>query len=126
MPSSHVSSGPEKPAHCGIRRRSAKLVHPLPTQLTERPEGHLATFAQHMREGLLAASTAVGLDVFTDLMGSEVQALVGPRGKHSSDRSAYRWGQRGRLGHSGRPPAGGSTTTRSQRRWRGRAGAREL
>ncbi|MGH2513973.1 MAG: hypothetical protein ACRDGQ_14985 [Candidatus Limnocylindrales bacterium] len=34
---------------------------PLPTPLAERLEGHLATFATHLREGLLAASTvAVG------------------------------------------------------------------
>jgi transposase-like protein len=52
----------------------------------------MATFAQHMREGLLAASTAVGLEVFSDLMGSEVEVLVGAKGKHSDERSAYRWG----------------------------------
>jgi hypothetical protein len=45
-----------------------------------------------MREGLLAASTAVGLEVFEELMRSEVDALAGPKGKHSSDRSAYRHG----------------------------------
>jgi transposase-like protein len=92
MPSSHVSSGPEKPARRGVRRRPAKLVHPLPIELTDRLEGHLATFAAHMREGLLAASTAVGLEVFEELMRSEVDALAGPKGKHSSDRSAYRHG----------------------------------
>lgn len=92
MPSSPVPSAPEKPVRRGARRRPSKLVHPLPAELTGRLEGHLATFAQHMREGLLAASTAVGLEVFTDLMGSEVEALAGPRGKHSPDRSAYRWG----------------------------------
>jgi transposase-like protein len=92
MPSSHVSSGPEKSARRRVRRRPAKLVHPLPTELTERLDGHLATFAQHMREGLLAASTAVGLEIFTDLMGTEVEALVGAKGKHSLGRSAYRHG----------------------------------
>lgn len=92
MPSSHVSSGSEKPSRRGTRRRPAKLVHPLTVELTERLEGHLATFAQHLREGLLAASTAVGLEVFSELMDSEVEALVGAKGKHSSDRSAYRHG----------------------------------
>jgi hypothetical protein len=45
-----------------------------------------------MREGLLAASTAVGLEVFEEMMGSEVEALVGPRGKHQPSRAAYRHG----------------------------------
>ena len=92
MPSSHVPSRPEKSVRRRARRQPARLVHPLPTELTERLEGHLATFAQHMREGLLAASTAVGLEVFSDLMGTEVEALVGAKGKHQPDRAAYRWG----------------------------------
>jgi len=92
MPSSHVPSRPEKSARRRVRRRPAKLVHPLPTELTERLKDIWPRFAQHMREGLLAASTAVGLEVFTDLMGTEVEALVGAKGKHSSDRSAYRHG----------------------------------
>ncbi len=29
-------------------------------------DGHLATFAEHVREGLLAASTAVGLEVMAE------------------------------------------------------------
>jgi len=64
MPSSHVPSRPEKSVRRRVRGRPAKLVHSLPTELTERLEGHLATFAQHMCEGLLAASTAVGLEIF--------------------------------------------------------------
>jgi hypothetical protein len=31
--------------------------------LAGRIDGHLAAFAEHMREGVLAASTAVGLEV---------------------------------------------------------------
>jgi putative transposase len=92
MPSSHVPSGPEKPARHRVRRRPVRLVRPLPAELTESLQGHLATFAAHMREGLLAASTAVGLEVFEELMTSEVDALAGPKGKHSSGRSAYRHG----------------------------------
>jgi len=90
MPSSHVSSGPDKSARRRVRRRPAKLVPELPVELTERLEGHLVTFAEHMREGLLAASTAVGLEVFTEFMGAEVEALVGPRGKHRLDRGCVR------------------------------------
>ena len=35
----------------------------LSEQLSGRIDGHLEAFAEHMREGLLAASTAVGLEV---------------------------------------------------------------
>lgn len=36
---------------------------------------HLATFAEHVREGL--ASTAVGLEVMADMMEAEVTYLAG-------------------------------------------------
>lgn len=35
----------------------------LAEQLVGRVDGHLAAFVEHMREGLVAASTAVGLEV---------------------------------------------------------------
>ena len=63
-----------------------------PIDTARAPRRTPGYFAQQMREGLLAASTAVGLEVFEDLMGTEVEALVGPGGKHRHDRSAYRWG----------------------------------
>ena len=47
---------------------------------------------EHMREGLLAASTAVGLEVMTELMAAEVTELAGPKGKHNPDRTAVRHG----------------------------------
>ena len=88
MPSSHVSPGPEKPS----RRRPRQLVQPLPADLVERLDGHLATFATHLREGLLAASTAVGLEILDELMGAEVDLLAGTKGRHRRDRAAYRHG----------------------------------
>jgi putative transposase len=45
-----------------------------------------------MREGLLAASTAVGLEVMAELMAAEVTDLAGPRGKHNPARVAKRHG----------------------------------
>jgi hypothetical protein len=53
--------------------------HGLSARLAGRVDGHLATFAEHMREGLLAASTAVGLEVMAELMDAEVTELVGPK-----------------------------------------------
>ena len=51
----------------------------LGERLAGRLDGHLARFAEHMREGLLAASTAVGLEVIAELMLAEVSDLAGPR-----------------------------------------------
>jgi putative transposase len=74
---------------CGwfLRRRSG-----VPQRLADRLDGHLARFAEHMREGLLAASVAVGLDVMAELMQAEVTDLAGPKGKHNPARTAKRHG----------------------------------
>jgi putative transposase len=49
-------------------------------------------FAAHMTQGLLAASTAVGLEVMGELMDVEVVELAGPKGKHDPARTAMRHG----------------------------------
>jgi putative transposase len=64
----------------------------LDERLAGRLDGHLARFAEHMREGLLAASVAVGLDVMAELMEAEVTDLAGPKGKHNPARTAKRHG----------------------------------
>ena len=56
-------------------------VSGLPEGLATRVEGHLARFAEHLREGLLAASVAVGLDVMDELMAAEVTEVAGPVGQ---------------------------------------------
>jgi putative transposase len=70
----------------------SSVEHGLSERLAGRVDGHLATFAEHMREGLLAASTAVGLEVLAELMDAEVTALAGPKGRHNGDRAAVRHG----------------------------------
>jgi hypothetical protein len=62
----------------------------LDERLAGRLDGHPARFAEHMREGLLAASVAVGLDVMAELMEAEVTDLAGPKGKHNPARTAKR------------------------------------
>ncbi len=64
----------------------------LPDRLAAQIDGHLATFAEHLREGLLAASTAVGLEVMAELMDAEVTELAGPKGRHDPARTATRHG----------------------------------
>jgi transposase-like protein len=120
MPSSHVGPRSEKPPRRS-RRRPRRLVHALPVELTERLEGHLATFATHLREGLLAASTAVGLEVLDELMDAEVDGLAGPRGKHLPARAAYRHGS-----ESGAVTLGGRRVAVKRPRVRSADGAVEL
>jgi putative transposase len=64
----------------------------LPEWLAGRVDEHLAVFAAHMTQGLLAASTAVGLEVMGELMQVEVVELAGPKGKHDPARTAMRHG----------------------------------
>src|SRR5215203_5065364 len=45
-----------------------------------------------MRQGLLAASVAIGLDVMGELIDAEVTEIAGPKGKHDPGRGAYRHG----------------------------------
>ena len=44
------------------------------------------------KDGLLALSVGVGLGVLEELMAEEVEDVCGPKGKHDSDRTAYRHG----------------------------------
>jgi putative transposase len=64
----------------------------LPQWLAGRADQHLAAFAAHMTQGLLACSTALGLEVMGELMEVEVGELAGPKGKHDPARVAMRHG----------------------------------
>jgi transposase-like protein len=69
------------------------LNHP---ELTERLAGiaavQLEAFQTRMREGLLAASVAVGLGVLGEFLAAEVTEKAGPKGRHNPDRTAVRHG----------------------------------
>ena len=64
----------------------------LPATLAGEVDDLTARFAEHMGEGLMAASVAIGLDVLGQMLQSEVAGLVGPRGRHDPDRSHVRHG----------------------------------
>ena len=64
----------------------------LPEQLAGAIDGHLSTFAAHVKEGLLAASTAVGLEVMAEMMQAEVPEIAGPKGRHNPERAHTRHG----------------------------------
>lgn len=72
------------------------LVDVADPSLLERLAGkasqQLELFASKMRQGLLAASVAIGLDVMGELVDTEVTALAGPKGRHDPNCIAYRHG----------------------------------
>jgi hypothetical protein len=50
----------------------------------------LAGIAESAKDGLLALSAGVGLQVMYQIMNEDVAALCGPRGQHNGDRAGYR------------------------------------
>ena len=61
---------------------------PQPAEIQEA----LGELVGAAREGLLALSVGLGLGVVHELMEREVDEIVGPKGKHHTDRTAKRHG----------------------------------
>jgi putative transposase len=64
----------------------------LPERIAGKVSGQLELFASQMRQGLLAASVAIGLEVMGELVEAEVSELAGPKGRHDPGRAVYRHG----------------------------------
>ena len=64
----------------------------LPEALAGEVDDLTARFAEHIGEGLMAASVAIGLDVLDQMMQTEVAGLAGPKGRHDPDRTHVRHG----------------------------------
>jgi transposase-like protein len=100
----------KKESHQAVtaRRASLRLVasdqeRSLLERLAGNVDEQLGLFAERMREGLLAASVAIGLEVMGELVEAEVAELAGPKGKHDRERTAYRHGsEAGRVTLGGR------------------------
>ena len=60
--------------------------------LPPKVQAALGELVSSAKEGLLALSVGVGLGVLAELMGEEVDEIVGPKGKHNLDRTAVRHG----------------------------------
>jgi transposase-like protein len=103
MQDSHTLASAEEAADASELRLVPAAAAGLPERLAGRLDEHLVAFAAHMREGLLAASTAVGLEVMAELMQIEVTELAGPKGRHTPTRTAMRHGtEPGRVTLGGR------------------------
>jgi putative transposase len=92
MQDSHTPAPADEAADHDCLRLVPTTTLGLAERLAGRLDGHLVRFAEHMREGLLAASVAVGLEVMGELMDAEVTDLAGPKGKHNPARTAKRHG----------------------------------
>ncbi len=64
----------------------------LAERLAGKVSDQLELFALQMRQGLLAASVAIGLGVMGELIDTEVTDLAGPKGRHDPNRAASRHG----------------------------------
>lgn len=64
----------------------------LAERLAGKVSDQLEVFAAQMRQGLLAASVAIGLDVMGELIDTEVTEIAGPKGRHDRTRTASRHG----------------------------------
>lgn len=72
-------------------------------ELPEQIRLPLAGIAGDAREGLLAVAVQTGLAVLQEVMESEVEGVVGPKGRHDRDRVAKRHGRtRGEVTLGGR------------------------
>jgi len=64
----------------------------LAGRLAGKMNDQLELFASQMREGLLAASVTIGLEVMGELIDTEVTEIAGPKGRHDPNRVANRHG----------------------------------
>lgn len=102
----------------GLRLVGAGAERSLLERLAGNVDEQLGLFADRMREGLLAASVAIGLEVMSELQEAEVAELAGPKGKHDPGRRAYRHGS-----EAGRVTLGGRRVPVSRPRVRSLEGA---
>ena len=74
--------------------RTATVDEASQLDLPDEVQIEIAGLAGKMREGLLALSVGVGLEVMNELIAEELSALCGPKGKHDPERSVHRHGSR--------------------------------
>ncbi len=75
------------------RPRVVAKQHLADVQMPAQVTLSLAELARTAKEHLLSLSVAAGLLVLKELLEAELARLVGPKGKHHPDRTAYRHGR---------------------------------
>lgn len=74
--------------------RTATVDEASQLELPDEVQVQIAGLAGKMREGLLALSVGVGLQVMNELIEEELTGLCGPKGKHDPERTIHRHGAR--------------------------------
>jgi transposase-like protein len=90
MTDKHIHAGEVGAGRMVVPVGGAPVV--LPEGLAGELDELTVRFAEHIGEGLMAASVAIGLDVLDQMMQTEVADLVGPKGRHDPDRTHVRHG----------------------------------
>ena len=93
----------------------------LPDALAGKVSAELELFGERMRHGLLAAAVAVGLEVFDELLQTEVTEIAGAKGRHNPDRQAVRHGS-----EAAKVPMGGRLVDVAKPRVRATDGTGEI
>lgn len=91
--------------HTSGKKRKSQLEEVAPVSLTVPEEvlSYLSAIQWDAKAGLLGLAYSTGLATLQAMMQAEVQKLVGPRGHHNSQRTAYRHGvERGCVTFGGR------------------------
>ncbi len=89
------------------QRRLSKDTARTPVSVPEQVTVGLGELTGQMAEGLLSLAVATGLQVMSQVMEADVEALAGPRGRHDKGRTGGSARVRGRVGDLGRPPGPG-------------------
>ena len=90
MTDKHTSTGEVSAGRLLVPVAETPMV--LPEALAGDLDELTARFAEHMGEGLMAASVAIGIDVLSQMMQGDVTALAGEKGRHNRDRTHVRHG----------------------------------
>ncbi len=93
----------------------------LPEALACKVEVELELFTTRMQEGLMAAALGIGLEVFSELLQSEVTDKAGKKGKHDPNRAARRHGT-----EPAKVPLGGRMVRVEKPRVRSADGTKEI
>jgi putative transposase len=72
--------------------QQSKPIHAAQERVPDCVQISLTDLVSKAREGLLALSVSIGLEVLSRMMADEVEAIVGPKGKHDAERQAFRHG----------------------------------
>lgn len=76
----------------GEQPQESRTIHSVQERIPDHVTISLNSLVSKAREGLLALSVSVGLEVLMAMIAEEVEVIAGPKGKHDPARGAFRHG----------------------------------